>query len=72
MAKKPLVRLGRGDVGLVDDHDVNVAGRELGQQVVGVITGAEGVEVGDDLDFRPDVDGACLAIDRSSYSVIAG
>jgi hypothetical protein len=48
VAKQPLVGLGRGDVSLVDDHDVNVAGCELGQQVVGVAAGAQGVEVGDD------------------------
>src|SRR4029453_5499858 len=45
---QPLVGLGRGDMSLVDDHDVDVAGCELGQQVVGVLAGAEGVEVGDD------------------------
>ena len=48
LPEQPLVGLRGGDVGLVDHDEVDVLRGQLAEQVVGVLAGAQGVEVGHD------------------------
>jgi hypothetical protein len=47
MTEGPLIGLGRRDVGLVHDDQVDIVGLELRQEVIGIIPGAQRVEVRD-------------------------
>jgi hypothetical protein len=68
MAEQTLVRLGRGDVRLVDHDQVHVVWREFSQQVVGVGARPQRVEIGDH-HMRPEQFLAGHASDRAFVTV---
>ena len=70
MLEEPLVRLGGGDMSLIDHDEVDVVGSKLGQEIVGVVASAERVEVRHDdvgaeqLLSGDSLDGAIISIER--------
>ena len=70
MLEEPLVRLGGGDMSLIDHDEVDVVGPEFGQEIVRVVASAERVKVRHDdvgaeqLLAGDSLDGAILAVER--------